>query len=215
MSHRELWAKLRVELHGFQTLEQDSRLFRSLVAAGVDGTQLTGYISAGRGRKKRGSAEQPIEATEKHVQELVHLGGHVAGGSAFRRWMGLDTSRDFDVFFSDLPSFVKAHLATYDNPLIDVFRFEEKPYELFDLAASKCSYSSAGYDLDPSFVEAMETGVSDIELGAIVHPLATLRRVIKYGIHYGFRFPGSKVIMLATTTGVDKDVATRALQFTA
>jgi hypothetical protein len=139
----------------------------------------------------------------------------VSGGAALRSYLYLDDARDYDLFFRDMPSFVKAHLAVYDNPLIDVCLYDEKPYELFDLAACKCSYSSAGYDTSPDFDRAMSTGISDIELGAIVHPLATLRRVIKYGEKYNLRFPLQKVILLATTSSGDKAIAARAMRYAA
>lgn len=213
MTLRRLWTKLRLDLHEFQTIEKHSQLYRDLVASGISSKRLNEYIAAGRGRKRQGCAIPVPGVTAKQVRELVRLGGSVAGGAALRAWLNLGEPRDYDVFFSDMPSFVAAHLTVYDNPLIDVCLYENQPYELFDLAASKCSYSSKGFRTDSSFDETMGTGISDIELGAIVHPLATLRRVIKYGSKYDLKFPFSKVLMLATTQGVDKRIAGEALNY--
>jgi hypothetical protein len=210
---RQLWAKHRLKLHEFQTLERGSELYDHLVSSGISSRQLDGYIGCGRGRKREGCTPPADSATIHQVAELVRLGGSVSGGAALRSWLYLDDARDYDLFFRDMPSFVKAHLAVYDNPLIDVCLYDDKPYELFDLAACKCSYSSAGFDISPDFDQAMSTGISDIELGAIVHPLATLRRIAKYGEKYNLRFPLQKVILLATTSSGDKSVVSRALRY--
>ncbi len=211
MTFRHLWAELRLELHRFQTIKHGSQLYQSLIASGVDRRAVDSYIECGRGRKHpRISA---TENTDRQVQELIALGGHVAGGAALRRFMDLDGARDYDVFFADLPSFVSAHLAVYTNPNIDVCLFKSKPFELFDLAASKCSYSSSGFDVDPSFNDAMVSGISDIDLNTIVHPTATLRRVSKYGARYGFGFPVQKLLLLAATSGVDEAIAGLAMRY--
>jgi len=213
MTLRQLWAKHRVSLYQFQTLQRNSNLYQYLVSSGVQRSDLDDYINSGRGRKRPNSAPSSFQVTDNQLDGLLAMGGSVAGGAALRSWLYLDEARDFDVFFPNIVSFVKAHLAVYDNPLIDICLYEQTPYELFDLAASKCAYSSSGFSLSSSFEEAMDTGVSDIELEAIVHPLATLRRVIKYGNKYNLKFPRQKILVLATTDSIDKNVVQKALDY--
>ena len=143
------------------------------------------------------------------------MGGSVSGGAALKSLLQKDDVRDYDVFFPNISSFVKAHLAVYNNPIIDICLYENKPYELFDLGICKCAYSLSGFDVSEECKSSINTGISDIELGAIVHPTATLRRIIKYGTSYKIRFPGSKILILATTDGVDQSIAKEALGYAA
>lgn len=213
MTTRQLWVKLRLNLHEFQHIERHSLIYENLILSGVEREKLDEYITSGRGRKRQDCQAVSTDTTIEQVRELVRLGGSVSGGAALRAWLGLEGSRDYDVFFPDISSFVKAHLATYDNPNIDICLYENQPYELFDLSASKCSYSASGFATDSSFNNAMITGISDIELAAVVHPLSTLRRVIKYGSKYNLKFPFEKVFTLIDTYKVDEDISMAALNF--
>ena len=213
MTLRQLWAELRIELYEFQTITRDSQLYRHLSASGVSSERLDAYIRNGCGRKARGCVIPSADETSSQVEKLLDAGGSIAGGSAVRKWLFVDGARDYDVFFPDIVSFVNGHLSVFDNPIIDVCLYRETPYELCDLTASECAYSKAGFLTSRDFDIAMETGVADIKLSAIVDPKSTLRRVAKYGELYGLKFPREKILVLATTGNMDREIAQRALDY--
>jgi hypothetical protein len=197
VSLRHLWAELRTELHCLQTLELGSDLHRSLLSNGVDAEALEEWVLSERTRKAPKCAKGQTLDPEEIVQELVDRGASVAGGAALRARLGMNGSRDVDIFVRGLSSFASALLIAWSYPTVDVCLYRNEPWELFDLAAGMCAWSSSGFSCDPRHEESIKTKVSDIELGAIVHPRATLGRIVKYGQQYGFRFPASKVMMMA------------------
>ena len=213
MTLRQLWADLRTQLYEFQTLTKESRLYNNLVSSGVPFEELDSYIRNGCGRKHKNCVIPPQRITEEQLDTLLNMGGRVAGGAAIRKWLYLDEARDFDIFFSDMTAFVKGHLLAFNNPIIDICLYRNEPYELFDIDASKCSYSSSGFVLSYEFKRTMETGISDVELSAIVDPRSSLRRIAKYGESYGLKFPYQKIIMMATTSGIDRKIIDEALKY--
>jgi hypothetical protein len=197
VSLRRLWADLRAELHGLQTLELGSALHRSLLAGGVGADALEEWVLSGRTRKASGCGSSPAAESEALAQRLVDGGASVSGGAALRARLGMEGSRDVDVFVRGLAPFASALLDAWRDPAVDVCLYREKPWELFDIAAGMCAWSRSGFSCDPRHEEALRTGVSDVELRAVVHPRATLGRVAKYGRLYGLRFPAGKVMAMA------------------
>lgn len=214
MTSRRLRLEILSDLERLKGLQLGSEDFEKLVSGGVNPDALTKYVGDGRGRKSRGAAHRP---SKRIVEELVDRGGHVAGGSALNEWLFMEASgSDVDVFFSDFPSFVAAHLDTYDNLSVEICLFRDRPYELFDLDASKCSRSASGFDVDTACEEALSSGVSSVCLENVVDATATLWRVRKYGSRYGLRFRPEQILFLASAFKVrDPDAVHEALQHSA
>lgn len=209
---RALWAELRLEVHRLQTVEVGSATFHRLLDSGVDESALREYIACGRGRKHPLAAPVPDPASSPLVASLLSSGGSISGGHAVRSWtFSTSPDRDVDVFFGDFPSFVSAHLAAYRVKNVDVCLYRHEPWELFDLDASCVSLSRTGFSFAPEFSEAFETGVCGVRMNRIVDPVATLRRIAKYGSSYGLRFRTPEVLWLAVASRAPDDVVRDAL----
>jgi len=214
MTDRKLWVELRSELYEFQTITNKLPLYEKLISTGIHQESLDHYIMNGHGRKKKLSTILPEETTKFQLNNLLEMGGCISGGASVRKWLYLDGVKDYDVFFPNIVSFVKGHLAVFDNPIIDVCLYRNTPYELFDITASESSYSNNGFLNSEKFELTMETGMSDINLSTIVDPQSTLRRISKYGKLYGLKFPVQKVMLLAMTPGIDPDIVKESMEYT-
>ncbi len=212
MNPRQLCAELRIRVHGLQTIEVDSPLFLDLVASRVDRTALESYIVSGRGRKHSDASPVPDPLDSPLVRSFFQRGGLVSGGAAVRSWLYSDSpNRDVDVFFGDFASFVSAHLDAYRVSNVDVCLYRSEPWELFDLDASCVALGVDGLSWSSEFDRAFSTGVCGVRMDRIVDPVATLRRVHKYGTSYGLRFRAPEILWLAVASGAPSDVVSQAL----
>lgn len=182
-------------------MKEGDKLWRSLIDSGFSVDTLTKFVKAGCPRKFAGATPLLKEDLKIYKKHVMSDGGSISGGTAIRSFLGQKgEDRDVDVFFRTFEDFAKAHLAAINYSNVDICLYQHKPWELFDLEASCCATSLAGFSCSPKFEEVWETKKSDVRLDCIVHPLATLRRVVKYGDRYGLKFPGDKVALMATST---------------
>jgi len=142
-------------------------------------------MNGDRGRKSRTAA--PVRSNVL-VNKFLAMGGIVAGGAALCRKLHLPSSGDIDVFFNSYVDWVTATLLAYNDSAIDVCFYQEVPFELFDLDIACCAYDTCGFLESPICDKAASTGVSGVRLGNIILPVATLRRMVKYGLNYKTRF---------------------------
>lgn len=216
-SNHNLWLKHKKKILAFRFIKSDDKLYNYLLNHGVNKLLLDDFISSDRSTKKRIGAKIPSSKIIKSdTLKLLEIGGHIAGGSILKTLLDIPNNKDIDVFFNDFTNFVKAFLATYDNPVLDICFYENKPYELFDFGISKISYSQkTGLDISKSCQIAFVSGVSDIIFENIINPTATLDRIIKYGKKYSIKFDQSQVLFLIATHNIkDEKLIKEALSMT-
>lgn len=182
--------------------------------AGVDSASLSEFIQNKCARKSKDASLQDIDLTNSQIHDLLKMGGKISGGAALKKYLYMDNSADVDVFFDDLNQFVKAHLHVYSNKRIDVCLYRNEPYELFDISSSKISFDGSDFKLDKSCEESLVTGISRICFDSIVDPKATMRRVIKYGQIYQFKFLPEEIALLGSIGQVDNDLINEAMGLT-
>lgn len=212
MTLRQLWIDLRLRVRELQSLKIGSDAYSHLVDSGISECYLREFIRLGRPRKI--STQEKTQAeTDRDVATLLDMGGHVAGGRAISEFFGRPSAGDSDVFFNDFATYVRAHLMMLNNPSVDVCLFRDEPWEMFDIAASRCSYSASGFHNSDSFESAFKSGVSSIHMDCIIHPGNTLKRVVKYGSRYNLKFPTPDLIMISVSSKEDCDLVSQAMCF--
>jgi len=194
-----LWRKHYEKIQAFRKIKTGSRLYEYLVDAGVNERQLNAFISDGL--RKTGNLANSSEH-KRQVDYLLDQGGIIAGGAALKSYLDMDNHNDVDMFFDSFSSYVKALLYTRDNPGIDTCLYETDPCELFDLDVSKIAFSKNGYCVSDECNDALDTGISGIDMWSIIHPIGTLQRVIKYSKRYAVRFKAEHVLFLAAAYNV-------------
>lgn len=200
------------EISKLQTLESGSEYFSHLVVNGVDKTQLEKFIQEGRTLKSPGKLIDQAKFSAD-LERLFDLGGAVAGGGALAKIFGTHKTPDYDVFFPDPISYVQAVLASRDNPRLDVcYSPGATPYDRFDLAVSKCSFTRDTVNVHPSCLEAIETGVSDLCPQSIVDINATLRRMLKYNGYFGMKFKQHQVLAACASFRANNELSIRVLK---
>ncbi len=212
MSSKELWFKLRSKVHELQTLKESSETFENLVSSGIRKKDLLAYIELGCPRKHPSSIMFGLKDLDLIKKDILKNNGYISGGTAFREHMKLigDEKADLDIFYNSFPDFVQNHLRFLNIKNIDICLFENKPWELFDLECSCCSFSGNGWDNSVGFQEFTESKISDIRLECIVHPKASFQRIIKYGKKYNIKFNGSKLYFMASSKGIPEDIIDEA-----
>ena len=208
----KVWLKTRLILSNYQNIKFNSKLYFELIKSGIDKSSLDKFILSGRKRKSLTAKPANQHTTNKQIDKLLVMGGSIAGGATLNSWLFMESNGDYDIFFPNLLTFVKAHLAVYDNSSIDVCLYDLNPCEGFDLGISRCSYSSGGFKVEPECERALKTGVSSIILPNLINCTATLRRVAKYGHRYGIKFKQSEILFAAALGSVDNDVIKEALK---
>lgn len=202
---------MRSLVASFKNIKAGSNLHESLITAGVDEGLLSDFLRSDRTYKS--PHDISVASTLRSVSSLVERGGVIAGGAAVKSWLMMGGVRDFDIFFNDFPAYVQAVLETRQDSRIDICLFEKFPYEFFDLTPAMVAIFKSGFDVAPECEEAFKTGVGDIKLDAIFMPVATLRRVAKYGKNYGVKFTASRIIHVAARYGVRQDVVDEAMKY--
>jgi len=207
-----LYEMISVEVDKVRCLKAGSDHYVHLVEHGVDKGQLDRFI--GRECALKAPSCPPVDQARftKDLEGLFDLGGAVAGGGAMARIFGTHKARDYDVFFDNPVAYAQAILAVQENPLLDVCFFIGKPYDSFDLAASKCSFTRETFDVHASCLDAIETGVSDVFPESIINADATLRRMLKYNRYAGIRFKMDQVLVLCSVFKVSRELAQKALK---
>lgn len=204
---RQLWAEVRLQLHAFQTMKEGDETWDRLTKDGLNSCVLSAFIKAGCPRKDENATPLGKRGLTAFQDQMVEIGGVVSGGSAVRRILGKQgLDRDLDIFFPSIEIFARAHLAALNHSNVDLCLYRNEPWEFFDLEASCCAIGSLGSSYSPGFEKTWKSGVSDIRLSCIVHPLATLRRIDKYGTRYGLKFPGDKMMLMATSVSASDSV---------
>ena len=141
----------------------------------------------------------------------MELGGIISGGAAVAQIFKVHKTNDYDVFFNDSVNYAKAVLSVRDNPCIDVCFYFDKPYELFDLALTKCSIANYDIDIDPLCALAFETKISDICPDSLIDGPATTRRMLKYNKRIGMKFKSEQVIPMCAIFKVPDDLTSEVL----
>lgn len=206
-----LWLKRRDEVAKVKNLEFGSDLYFDILKVGTDKSDLDFFLSSDRSRKL--DVDQTPRDTIKKVDQLIKNGGILAGGAALRERLFPGTDGDFDVFYTDLPSFAKATIDTLEYPLIDVCLCEDDPVSSFDLTAPMAFRSSTKTVFSDESEKTIESGLCKIRFDWVFHPVATMGRVIKYGEKYGFRFERSQVASLGLRYGVSDQMMQEAFTF--
>ncbi len=205
-----VWMERRSRIEALKGLRAGSGMYASLLESGVSQELLDGYLASDRSYK----AGSPSEPRGLLVERLTGAGGVISGGHALRKYLFLDPGRDVDVFFNEFPKFVQAVLESRSDPTVDVCLYDSVPYESFDLTPSEVSVSGGGeFSSSDAFDTFSESGRGEIRMDNVFHPVATLRRLVKYGLLYGARFPSEQIAVLAAMWGVRSDVVDRAMEF--
>ncbi len=207
------WLVKRDLIGQVRDLKQGSELHERLLEAGTNQEDLGLFLDSDRTRKTSGVLPKP-EETQRKIDSLVESGGMVAGGAALRSYLFMEPARDCDIFFNNLVAYARATIETRRFPGIDCCLYDIKPYEDFDLNLSMIAYGKYGYDISAEYSVAVNGGICEIRAERIIHPVATLRRVAKYGQTYKIKFLASQIIGLAAIYGVPDDATKEALKFT-
>lgn len=203
------WLAKNEAIQAFRRMQAGSDLHLKLLERGVDSGLLDRFLSSDRSRKISGSRPD-ARACGRKLGELLEKGGMVAGGAALRRRLGSSPSGDVDVFFRGFSAWAQATLETRAFPAIDVCWYEREPWEGFDLTASCIAFGNGGESSSPECEKALSTGICDIRLDRIFHPVATLGRAAKYGDRWGFKFPAGKMAQIVAMHGVSGPVVDQA-----
>jgi hypothetical protein len=92
--------------------------------------------------------------------------------------------------------------------------YDVSPTESFDLTPTMASMTREGAVPDPECEAAFRTGVGEVRVDQVFHPVATLRRVTKYGAAYGLKFRASQLILITALHGVKRqDVVDAAMAY--
>lgn len=174
-----------------------------MLADSVPPDSLRRFIQGGREKKVRGALRPSRLRFESDLELLLDLGGHVAGGMAVSRIFGMPCGPDVDVFMPGFVPWVKGVLATFDDPLIDVCLFTGRPYELFDLTASRCSYGRSGVDVSPECESAFSTGFLSVVPECVYDPSLTAGRMVKYAARTGLRLRHEDALFFCSYFSLD------------
>ena len=199
------------EVSKISNLTKASEHYIFLLDSGIDRNKLDAFIDDHHNLKVNTTRINKGRFTQD-LEFLFDLGGVVAGGGALARIFGTHKASDYDVFFNDPVAYAKAILATRDNKYLDICFFSGKPYDSFDIALSKCSFTRDSFDVHMSCIDAIENNRSDIFPERIVNASATLRRVIKYHGYTGVRFRLDQILTLCAVYKVGGSLASEALK---
>lgn len=182
-------------------ITQNSDYFEYLVDNGVDELELIKFIDSKHLKKTEFDSSISI----KHaVDELLNLGGEIAGGFAVHYLFGIKNHGDIDIFFNDDVLFAKATLFTRNVRGVDVCRYFNVPFEFFDLALTQCSFNKNEFNIDENCIKAYETGVSDIIPENIINVNATFKRIIKYHNRTGVKFKPEQILTICAIFNTPK-----------
>ena len=200
------------EVEKLRNLTLSSEHFKHLIDNDVNENSLREFVADGCKRKtnfKKSSVDQ--YKFESDLNDLTELGGVISGGAAVAQIFKVHKTNDYDIFFNNPVNYAKAVLSARDNPCIDVCFYFDKPYELFDLALTKCAVNNYDVDIDPLCALAFKTGVSDICPESLIDGLATARRILKYNKRLGMKFKSEQIIPMCAIFKVPDDLTSEVL----
>ena len=148
---------------------------------------------------------------KKDIRDMFELGGIISGGAALALALGHKT-KDIDFYFNNDVSFVKAYLATYDNPYIDVCWYINETHELHDIAVVMCNaHADGAIEITPQAQEALDTKVCTIYPENFIWPDRSVKRLMKYHNRYGMRYRAREVVAIAALYDIEEDLIKQAL----
>jgi hypothetical protein len=183
------------KLRYFSSFPKGSELYAQLLDAGLDRTQLDGFIESGHRLKSERRDISPDEL-EREIDRLLDAGGMISGGAALSYIFQQHNTQDIDIYFNNEIEFIRAILSVQDNPLIDICFYIDEPYEFHDLGVTRCSVSRDGQSVSPLCQTAMDTRVCDVIADSVIWPRGTARRIIKYAIILDMKFKADQIISL-------------------
>lgn len=200
---------LSEKVEALRGVKQGDDVYQHLLVNGVNQQKLDEYIL--NGTIKNVASEISDTRLEQDIEQLFDLGGVISGGCALSFIHHTHKTKDVDFYFNDDVAYVKAFLYTYDNPLIDVCYYFDKPHELHDMSLVMCNLYRDRDETTSQAKVALETNISDIYPENVIWPDRTAKRMLKYHKRIGVRFKQAQVLCLCGIYDIDRDISMQIL----
>jgi hypothetical protein len=190
-------------------LDKHPDLIQRLINKGVESNRIDAWI-------KRQALKDPIDVDKEQLKnDLKHvfsIGGVISGGAALAYHLKYKT-KDFDFYFNDLDSFVRAHIEMDHNPYIDICWYFDKPHELHDISAVMVNlYEGGKLEITEQARSALDTKIAEIYVENVIWPERTAKRLIKYNNRLGLRYLPEQIIALSSIYNLDDDLTKLLLE---
>lgn len=185
--NRQRINRIKNRVDSFRKITKNSESYNELIDQGIDIDLLDKWIDNKRVYKNNEYYQLP-DLDIKLIESLISLGGKISGGAALNAWLNINLqTKDMDMFFSHYPSWVTAVLLTQHEPRIEIFLYEEYPWEGFDLGPSMISFDKEGFVLSPECEKSLHDNVCHVSFNNIINSINTLERMYKYHQRYKFK----------------------------